>query len=164
MGIDLYGRLPYTAAGNRWAIVAFGHFTRYAETAALPAAIAQDVALFLLQRFTLWPSAPQELLSARGCLLLPEIVETLPAECRIAHWTCTAYHPPTNRLTEQFNHTLGDMLAMYDRQIILTGTWSYLCQVSLQYCHTVYYRLPAVFSSVRPRSGLAPRHHCPLPS
>lgn len=40
VGIDLYGPLPLTTAGNRWAIVAVDHLTRYAETAALPTVTA----------------------------------------------------------------------------------------------------------------------------
>lgn len=43
VGIDLYGPLPFTASGNRWIVVAVDYLTRYAETAALPAATARDV-------------------------------------------------------------------------------------------------------------------------
>lgn len=113
VGIDLYGPLPYTAAGNRWVIVAVDHLTRYAETAALPTATARDVASFLLRRFILRHGAPRELLSDRGRVFLSDVVAKLLTECRIIHRTTTAYHPQTNGLTERFNRTLGDMLSMY---------------------------------------------------
>lgn len=113
VGIDLYGPLPLTATGNRWIIVAVDHLTRYAETAALPAGTARDVAKFLLHRFVLRHGAPRELLSDRGRVFLSEVIEALLAACRVTHRTTTAYHPQTNGLTERFNSTLGDMLAMY---------------------------------------------------
>lgn len=102
-----------TSAGNRWAIVAVDHLTRYAETAALPAATARDVASFLLRRFILRHGPPQELLSDRGRVFLSEVVEAILQECHVVHRTTTAYHPQTNGLTERFNRTLGDMLSMY---------------------------------------------------
>lgn len=113
VGIDLYGPLPYTADGNRWAIVAVDHLTRYAETAALPAATATDVASFILHRFILRHGAPRELLSDRGRVFLSEVVKALLKECNTIHRTTTAYHPQTNGLTERFNRTLGDMLSKY---------------------------------------------------
>lgn len=113
IGIDLYGPLPCTAAGNRWVIVAVDHLTRYAETAALPAATARDVASFLLRHFILRHGAPRELLSDRGKVFLSEVIEALLTACRTVHRTTTAYHPQCNGLTERFNRTLGDMLAMY---------------------------------------------------
>lgn len=113
VGIDLYGPLPMTPAGNRWIIVAVDHLTRYAETAALPSATARDVASFLLRCFILRHGPPRELLSDRGRVFLSEVVEALLAQCHVIHRTTTAYHPQTNGLTERFNRTLGDMLAMY---------------------------------------------------
>lgn len=113
VGIDLYGPLPNTPSGNRWIIVAVDHLTRYAETAALPAAAARDVGGFILRSLVLRHGAPRELLSDRGRVFLSEAVKALLTECNIVHRTTTAYHPQTNGLDERFNRTLGDMLAMY---------------------------------------------------
>lgn len=113
VGIDLYGPLPCTADGNRWVVVAVDYLTRYAETAALPAATAREVASFLLRHFILRHGAPRELLSDRGRVFLSEVIEALLKSCRTIHRTTTAYHPQTNGLTERFNRTLSDMLAMY---------------------------------------------------
>lgn len=113
VGIDIYGPLPSTLAGNRWIIVAIDHLTRYAETAALPTATARDVGTFLLQRFILRHGALRELLSDRGRAFLSDALKALLNECRIVHRTSTAYHPQTNGMTERFNRTLGSMLSMY---------------------------------------------------
>lgn len=113
IGIDLYGPLPCSIAGNRWIIVAVDHLTRYAETAPLPAAGARDVASFILRHFILRHGAPRELLSDRGRVFLSNVIQELLRSCRIVHRTSTAYHPQTNGLTERFNRTLGDMLSMY---------------------------------------------------
>uniref|UniRef100_A0A6G5AC59 RNA-directed DNA polymerase n=1 Tax=Rhipicephalus microplus TaxID=6941 RepID=A0A6G5AC59_RHIMP len=113
VGIDLYGPLPYSSSGNRWIIVGVDHLTRYAETAALPAATAHEVALFILRSFILRHGAPRELLSDRGRVFLSEVIQAILAECNIIHRKSTAYHPQTNGLTERFNRTLGDMLRMY---------------------------------------------------
>lgn len=113
VGIELYGPLRCTAAGNRWVIVAVDHLTRYAETAALRAGTADAVGTFLLNRIILRHGAPRELLSDRGRVFLSDVIEALLKACRIVHRTTTAYHPQTNGLTERFNRTLGDMLAMY---------------------------------------------------
>lgn len=113
VGIDLYGPLPCSTSGSRWIIVGVDHLTRYAETAALPAATAREVAFFILRNFVLRHGAPRELLSDRGRVFLSQVVEALLAECHVVHRTSTAYHPQTNGLTERFNRTLGDMLTAY---------------------------------------------------
>nr|XP_050035706.1 uncharacterized protein LOC126532055 [Dermacentor andersoni] len=113
VGTDFYGPLPLTSAGNRGAIVAVDHLTRYAETSALPVATACDVASLLLRQFIPSHDPPQELLSDHGRVLLSELIEATLKECDVVHRTTTAYHPQTNGLTERFNSTLGNMLAMH---------------------------------------------------
>lgn len=93
VGIDLYGPLPSTPDGNRWIIVAVDHLTRYAETSALPASTAKDVACFLLRHLILRHGAPRELLSDRGRVFLSNVIAALLKECNIVHRTGSAYHP-----------------------------------------------------------------------
>lgn len=97
VGIDLYGLLPYTSAGNRCVIVAIYHLIRHAETVTLPAATAHDVALFLLQRFLLRHGGSRELLSNQGCAFLADVIQILVAECHVIHCSTAAYCLQTAR-------------------------------------------------------------------
>lgn len=99
--------------GNRWVVVCVDHYTRYAETKALPTATAPDIASFFLEQVILRHGAPRELLSDRGSAFLSTIVTELLQACQIHRLTTTAYHPQCNGTTERLNHTLSDMLSMY---------------------------------------------------
>lgn len=113
LGIDLLGPFPVSADGNRWVVVCVDHYTRYAETKALPTATAPDVATFLLEQIILRHGAPRELLSDRGSSFLSTVVSELLRACSIHRLTTTAYHPQCNGATERLNRTLSDMLSMY---------------------------------------------------
>ncbi|GFV01722.1 transposon Tf2-6 polyprotein [Trichonephila clavipes] len=49
IGIDLLGRFPKSAHGNKWIIVCTDYSTRYAITKALPTAEVDEIAKFLLE-------------------------------------------------------------------------------------------------------------------
>ncbi|GFV17030.1 retrovirus-related Pol polyprotein from transposon 297 [Trichonephila clavipes] len=87
IGIDLLGRFPKSAHGNKWIIVCTDYSTRYAITKALPTAEIVE------------PSFDPDLFP-------------LVDLCNIDHRFTTAYHPQTNGLTERFNKTLADMLSI----------------------------------------------------
>ncbi|SCV66471.1 Integrase core domain protein [Anaplasma phagocytophilum] len=113
VGIDLYGPLPMSSAGHRWIVVAIDHLTRYAETAPLISATAQEIAQFFLSSIVLRHGAPRFLLSDRGTAFLSALVQEVLAASRVIHQLTSAYHPQTNGLTERFNRTLSQMVSMY---------------------------------------------------
>lgn len=113
VGIDLFGPLPRTSAGNRWVLVVIDHATRYVESAALPNATASEVAAFFLHAIVLRHGAPSVLLSDRGRQFLSDTVDELLRACNTVHKVTSAYHPQCNGLTERFNRTLADMISMY---------------------------------------------------
>lgn len=113
VGIDLLGRFPKSRHGNKWIIVCTDYLTRYAVTRALPNAGAPEVAKFLLEGIILTHGAPRVLISDRGQVFQSKTISELNRQCNIAHRMTTAYHPQTNGLTERFNKTLTDMLAIY---------------------------------------------------
>ncbi|GFU78584.1 transposon Tf2-6 polyprotein [Trichonephila clavipes] len=110
IGIDLLGRFPKSAHGNKWIIVCTDYSTRYAITKALPTA---EIAKFLLEEIVLRHGAPRVIITDRGAVFRSRLVSSLVDLCNIDHRFTTAYHPQTNGLTERFNKTLADMLSMY---------------------------------------------------
>ncbi|GFV90036.1 transposon Ty3-I Gag-Pol polyprotein [Trichonephila clavipes] len=61
IGIDLLGRFPKSAHGNKWIIVCTDYSTRYAITKALPTAEVDEIAKFLLEEIVLRHGAPRVL-------------------------------------------------------------------------------------------------------
>ncbi|GFV53045.1 retrovirus-related Pol polyprotein from transposon 412 [Trichonephila clavipes] len=113
IGIDLLGRFPKSAHGNKWIIVCADYSTRYAITKALPTAEVAEIAKFLLEEIVLRHGAPRVIITDRGAVFRSRLVSSLVDLCNIDHRFTTAYHPQTNGLTERFNKTLADMLSMY---------------------------------------------------
>ncbi|GFV92409.1 transposon Ty3-I Gag-Pol polyprotein [Trichonephila clavipes] len=113
IGIDLLGRFPKSAHGNKWIIVCTDYSTRYAITKALPTAEVDEIAKFLLEEIVLTHGAPRVIITDRGAVFRSRLVSSLIDLCNIDHRFTTAYHPQTNGLTERFNKTLADMLSMY---------------------------------------------------
>ncbi|GFV17386.1 transposon Tf2-8 polyprotein [Trichonephila clavipes] len=113
IGIDLLGRFPKSAHGNKWIIVCTDYSTRYAITKALPTAEVDEIAKFLLEEIVLGHGAPRVIITDRGAVFRSRLVSSLVDLCNIDHRFTTAYHPQTNGLTERFNKTLADMLSMY---------------------------------------------------
>ncbi|GFS62313.1 retrovirus-related Pol polyprotein from transposon 412 [Trichonephila clavipes] len=113
IGIDLFGRFPKSAHGNKWIIVCTDYSTRYAITKALPTAEVDEIAKFLLEEIVLRHGAPRVIITDRGAVFRSRLVSSLVHLCNIDHRFTTAYHPQTNGLTERFNKTLADMLSMY---------------------------------------------------
>ncbi|GFT76104.1 retrovirus-related Pol polyprotein from transposon 412 [Trichonephila clavipes] len=113
IGIDLLGRFPKSAHGNKWIIVCTDYSTRYAITKALPTAEVNEIAKFVLEEIVLRHGAPRVIITDRGAVFRSRLVSSLVDLCNIDHRFTTAYHPQTNGLTERFNKTLADMLSMY---------------------------------------------------
>ncbi|GFX29904.1 hypothetical protein TNCV_4750321 [Trichonephila clavipes] len=113
IGIDLLGRFPKSAHGNKWIIFCTDYSTRYAITKALPTAEVAEIAKFLLEEIVLRHGAPRVIITDRGAVFRSRLVSSLVDLCNIDHRFTTAYHPQTNGLTERFNKTLADMLSMY---------------------------------------------------
>ncbi|GFR34075.1 transposon Ty3-I Gag-Pol polyprotein [Trichonephila clavata] len=87
--------------------------TRYAITKSLPTAEASEVAKFFVEEIILTHGAPRTIITDRGTVFQSNLIAEINNQCKVVHRMTTAYHPQMNRLTERFNKTLADMLAMY---------------------------------------------------
>ncbi|GFT31965.1 hypothetical protein TNCV_3468261 [Trichonephila clavipes] len=93
IGIDLLGRFPKSAHGNKWIIVCTDYSTRYAITKALPTAEVDEIAKFLLEEIVLRHGAPRVIITDRGAVFRSRLVYSLVDLCNIDHRFTTAYHP-----------------------------------------------------------------------
>ncbi|GFV60759.1 hypothetical protein TNCV_1780631 [Trichonephila clavipes] len=80
IGIDLLGRFPKSAHGNKWIIVCTDYSTRYAITKALPTAEVDEIAKFLLEEIVLRHGAPRVIITDRGAAFRSRLV-SLSSTC-----------------------------------------------------------------------------------
>ncbi|GFV46755.1 retrovirus-related Pol polyprotein from transposon 297 [Trichonephila clavipes] len=73
IGIDILGRFPKSAHGNKWIIVCTDYSTRYAITKALPTAEVAEIAKFLLEKIVLRHGAPRVIITDRGPSFDPDL-------------------------------------------------------------------------------------------
>ncbi|GFU78637.1 retrovirus-related Pol polyprotein from transposon 17.6 [Trichonephila clavipes] len=85
IGIDLLGRFPKSAHGNKWIIVCTDYSTRYATTKALPTAEVDEIAKFLLEEIVLRHGAPRVIITDRGAVFRSRLVSSLVDLCNIDH-------------------------------------------------------------------------------
>ncbi|GFV02713.1 transposon Ty3-I Gag-Pol polyprotein [Trichonephila clavipes] len=85
IGIDLLGRFPKSAHGNKWIIVCTDYSTRYAITKALPTAEVDEIAKFLLEEIVLRHGAPRVIITDRGAVFRSRLVFSLVDLCNIDH-------------------------------------------------------------------------------
>lgn len=113
VGVDLLGPFPRSSSNNRWVVVCVDHLTRYAETAAIPAATAMHVSQFMLRCIILRHGPPRVVISDHGRQFVADVVEEILrlSACHFRH--ATPYHPQTNGLVERTNRTLTNMLSIY---------------------------------------------------
>ncbi|GFV99631.1 transposon Ty3-I Gag-Pol polyprotein [Trichonephila clavipes] len=82
IGIDLLGRFPKSAHGNKWIIVCTDYSTRYAITKALPTAEVDEIAKFLLEEIVLRHGASNY---HRSSNFRSRLVSSLVDLCNIDH-------------------------------------------------------------------------------
>ncbi|GFU57807.1 transposon Tf2-6 polyprotein [Trichonephila clavipes] len=80
IGIDLLGRFPKSAHGNKWIIVCTDYSTRYAINKALPTAEVDEIAKFLLEEIVLRHGAPRVIITDRGAVFRSRLV-SLSSTC-----------------------------------------------------------------------------------
>ena len=115
-GVDIVGPLPETPNGNKYAVVFTEYTTRWPEAFAIKKIDAKTIAKILVNEIIARHSAPKILLSDQGKQFLSNLVKETCEYLIIKKINTTAYHAQTNGLTEKFNGTLCQILAIYGKE------------------------------------------------
>ncbi|KAJ3640336.1 hypothetical protein Zmor_003642 [Zophobas morio] len=113
IAIDILGPFRKRKNNNTVIVVATDYATRWAETRAMPNAQADQVAKFLVEQILTRHGCPRYFLSDRGTNFRSQIIRELLQLMGVFQQFTISYHPQCNGLTERFNRTLADMLAIY---------------------------------------------------
>ena len=111
--VDMLGPFPITEQGNKYIILFFDAFTKWCEAIATPDIKAERVARHFVKDIVCRHSCPYRLLSDKGTNLLSAVVKEVCELMGTKKENSVAYHPQTQGLSERFNATLYDSLAMY---------------------------------------------------
>ena len=114
VGVDLFGPLPTSAAGDQHILVFVDLYSGWVELYALTAEQnnAIGIAEKLVHDFSTRHGVPLRLLSDRGSQFMSELARQVYYQMGIAKLSTTPFHPQTNGKTERFMQSLAQMLAM----------------------------------------------------
>ena len=113
VSIDVCGPFPETESGNKFVIGLVDYLSRYALTIAVPAAPADTIAEFFVERLVLQFGAPSAIVSDMGTNMLSQVMVEICRCFRTMKSSTTAYHPQANSKCERFWGSLKSMLKAY---------------------------------------------------
>ena len=113
IAMDFLGPLPVTPNGNKYILVVNDYATRYVCAFPLKTADAPAVSQVLIERVFLEYGPPATILSDRGPHFHNALIEAITQLFMARHVFSSGYRPQTAGITERFNQTLLDLLAMY---------------------------------------------------
>ena len=105
VSIDLIGRLPATAKGNKFVLVCVDFLTRYTAAAPLTGKSAKEVAAALARIFC-EHGVPQTLISDNGTEFRNKLVKELSNTLGFTHSTIAVHHPASQGLVERKNQSV----------------------------------------------------------
>jgi len=106
IGIDIVGKLPTTARGNKFVIVVTEYMSRYAFAFPVKDITSATIARKILKHILLVHGAPECILTDQGSNFNLALAQEFYRLFQIAKNTTTAYHPQCDGLIERFNDTL----------------------------------------------------------
>ena len=107
--MDIVGPLPRSSSGKRFILVICNYATRYPEAVALRSVDASHIAKELINFFAS-VGVPEEVLTDQGTNFTSQLMQEVYRLLHIKPIRTTPYHPQTDGLVEQFNHTFKVML------------------------------------------------------
>ena len=116
IGVDILGPLPETTSGYKYILVFTDYLTRWPEAFPIKRIDAKTIAKVFVDEIVCRHSAPAILLSDQGAQFMSGLVKNICEYLMTKKINTTAYHPQTNGLTERFNATLCQTLAIYGKE------------------------------------------------
>ena len=111
--LDFVGRLPVTASGNKWLLIAVDSLTNWPIARAVPVASEEAVADFLYEEIVMKFGCPAEIITDRGSNFTSGLVKAYTTRIGTNHKLTSAFHPRTNSKVERFNGVIKQMLRKY---------------------------------------------------
>lgn len=112
-GLDFIGKLPKSANGNQYIIVAIDHTTKWPVVKAVKSCDSETVANFLKSEIFLNYGCPMEIVTDRGAAFQEQTLRSYLDAMKVQHYLTSAYHPRSNGTTERFNGLFGKILHKY---------------------------------------------------
>ena len=113
VGMDVLGPLTETPRGNKYIVVFSDYGSRWPEGFAMKDKKTTTISKIYVNEVVSRHGAPKILLSDQGGEFMSKLVKDICSYLKTTKVNTTAYHPQTNGLTERFNATLCQMLAIY---------------------------------------------------
>ena len=113
VALDITGPWPVSHNGNRYVLVASDYFTKWSEAYPLPDQEAKTVAEAFVQQFIARFGAPLLVHTDQGRNFESRLFREMCALMGVKKTRTTAFHPQSDGLVENFNKTLGTMIAAF---------------------------------------------------
>ncbi|MCO5584498.1 hypothetical protein L7F22_038426 [Adiantum nelumboides] len=102
-GIDAIGRLPRTADGKLYILVAIDYMTKWVEAQSVSRVTERTVSKFVYSHICCRFGAPQEIISNHGPRFREGLLTRVCEEMKVKHQHATPYYPQSNGAVEKAN-------------------------------------------------------------
>ncbi|MCO5563101.1 hypothetical protein L7F22_016737 [Adiantum nelumboides] len=102
-GIDAIGRLPRTADGKLYILVAIDYMTKWVEAQSVSRVTKRTVSKFVYSHICCRFGAPQEIISDHGPGFREGLLTRVCEEMKVKHQHATPYYPQSNGAVEKAN-------------------------------------------------------------
>ncbi|MCO5592621.1 hypothetical protein L7F22_046624 [Adiantum nelumboides] len=109
-GIDAIGRLPRTADGELYILVAIDYMTKWVEAQSVSRVTKRTVSKFVYSHICCRFGAPQEIISDHGPGFGQGLLTRVYKELKVKHQHATPYYPQSNRAVENANGIITRIL------------------------------------------------------
>ena len=113
VALDITGPWPVSHEGNRYVLVVSDYFTKWSEAYPIPDQEAKTVAETFVKQFIARFGAPLLVHTDQGTNFQSRLFREMCALMGVKKTRTTAFHPQSDGQVENFNKTLGTMIAAF---------------------------------------------------